>query len=175
MARWKLTEDHYLNGCPPDLDACEWEYKETDRTNGRERRKRFVVPFYAVADSIVCYAGKGQPSDIVFTGAPTPSMEPLDDEARTISKEWEPRWQHPIESLPGQGFSASLLSGLERQLAELSAKTPAPVVQSGVSKEEFDALKEQLALLLAEKAEREATKSAEVKPSGVGPIKRKVA
>lgn len=170
MARWELTEPHYLNGCPPDLEAVEWEYKETDRTTGRERRKRFEVPFYAESGTTVCYEGKGQPSDTVFRGDPTPSMTPLDDEARAISKEWEPRWQHPIESLPGQGFSASLLSNLERQLNELAAKSPTPIAQSGVSKEEFDALKEQLAALMAEKAEREA------KPvPSAGAIKRKVA
>ena len=35
MARWKLTEAHYLFGYPPDLEEVEWEYKEVDRLTGR--------------------------------------------------------------------------------------------------------------------------------------------
>jgi hypothetical protein len=156
-----LTEPHYLFGYPPDLEAVEWEYKETDRINGRERRKRFKVPFYFETDTIVCYEGKGQPNDSIFEGTPTPAMEPLDEEAKAISAKHSHAWQHPIESLPGQGFSASLLTNLEKQLAELTSKMPAPAVtvtESGVSREEFAQLQAQLAELMAQNAELQAPK-----------------
>lgn len=163
MARWKLDEAHYLFGYPPDLEdtVVEWEYKETDRINGRERRKRFKVPFYFEAETIVCLEGKGQPTDSIFEGPPTPAMVPLDDEAKAISAQHSKSWIHPIESLPGQGFSASLLSGLERQLNELSSKMPAPsaAIADGVSKEEFELLKEQFAQLMAQNAELQAIKA----------------
>ena len=160
MARWKLQEAHYLFGRPPDLDEVEWEYKETDRVNGRERRKRFKVPFYFDAETIVCLEGKGLPTDSIFEGTPTPAMEPLDEEAKALSATHAGSWQHPIESLPGQGFTASLLGSLEKQVAELASKMPhpSPVVASGVSKEEFEALKEQLAQLMAQNAELMAAK-----------------
>lgn len=160
MARWKLTEPHYMHGRPPDLEAVEWEYKETDRLNGRERRKRFVVPYYFETDTIVCYEGKGQRDDSIFEGPPTPAMEPLDDEAKAISAKHSAGWQHPIESLPGQGFTASLLSGLEKQLAELTSRMPVPttVVESGVSREEFEELQVQFAALMAQNAELQAAK-----------------
>lgn len=161
MARWKLTEPHYLHGYPPDLDIVEWEYKEVDRVNGRERRKRFKVPFYFETDTIVCHVGKGQPNDSVFEGPPGPAMEPLDDEARKISAEYAGQWVHPIESLPGQGFSASLLGSLEKQISELSLKipSPSPVSQSGVSRAEFEQLQSQLAELMAQNAELQAQKA----------------
>ncbi len=170
MARWKLNEPHYLLGYPPDLpDGVEWEYKETDRINGRERRKRFKVPFYFDNETIVCHEGKGLPTDFVFEGDPTPAMEPIDDEAKALSAKHAKSWIHPIESLPGQGFTASLLGGLEKQLAELSAKMPVPattVTESGVSRIEFEALQAQLAELMAQNAELQAVKK---------PIGRRVA
>lgn len=160
MARWQLVEAHYLNGYPPDLseEGVEWEYKETDRTSGRERRKRFKVPFYCDAQSIVCWGGRGQPSDTVFEGNPTHSMIPLDAEAKEISAKME----KPLsidDFLPGQ-FSASMLTSLEKQLADLMNKMPTMLVgqpqtvaSSGVSKEEFEVVKNQLAELMAQNAE----------------------
>jgi len=162
MARWRLTEAHYIYGHPPDLEITEWEYKEMDRANGRERRKRFKVPFYFDVDTVVCYEGRGLPTDSVFEGEPTPGMEPLDEEAKGISAKHAHKWVHPIDSLPGQGFSASLLSSLENQITELSKQLPSapvPVAQAGVSKEEFEALKSQLAELMAQNAELQADKA----------------
>lgn len=167
MARWQLMEDHYLPGYPPDLaeDGVEWEYKETDRITGREKRKRFKVPFYMPKESTVCHRGKGLPTDTVFFGDPTPSMTPLDDEAREISGRFTEAWKHPIESLPANGFSEYLLEGLNKKLDALSALSPQPVAQSSVSKEEFEELKAQLAALMAEKL-------AEKDPSPVKGIRR---
>lgn len=159
MARWRLRVAHYLNGHPPDMDIVEWEYKETNRTNGREMRKRYKVPFYMDEGTIVCHEGKGQPDDTVFEGEPGPDMDPIDAEAKAISAKLAHKWKHPIEDLQGQGFSASLLSSLERQVAELASNMPQPPVAvptSGVSKAEFDQLKEQLAALMAQNAEIQA-------------------
>jgi hypothetical protein len=164
MARWRLNEAHYLNGHPPDLEITEWEYKETDRVNGRERRKRFKVPFYFDAETIVCHEGKGLDGDFIFEGEPTPSMTPIDEEARRISNECREKhpykWNHPIDSLEGQFSSASMLGSLEKQLQEAIMRipaAPAPAVSSGVSKEEFEAMKEQLAQLMAQNAELQAS------------------
>lgn len=165
MARWRLNEPHYLFGYPPDLsdEGVEWEYKETDRINGRERRKRFKVPFYFERETEVCWEGKGRREDFVFEGPPTPSMEPLDDEAREISASYSSQWQHPIESLPGQGYSDALLGALTAQLDRLASTTsPSPVASNAVSREEFDRLANQLAEVMAKNAELEA------KPKAVG-------
>ena len=159
MARWKLNEAHYLFGYPPDLaeEGTQWEYKETDRISGRERRKRFKVPFYFPADTVVCQEGKGQKDDFVFEGDPTPAMEPIDAEARAISEELRPNWKDPMgeEVFPGQGIGDAIALGFEKQIEKLlSLKAPAPVSTSGVSREEFDALRAQLAEMMAQKAEQ---------------------
>ncbi len=159
MARWKLTEAHYLNGHPPDLDETEWEYKEIDRISGREKRKRFKVPFYFEEGTIVCLEGQGQEGDFTFEGEPTPGMTPLDAEAKRISADHAHKWVHPIEALPGQGFADALVTSFEKQMAELAQRLPSPpvpVAQAGVSKEEFEIVKNQLAALMARNAELEA-------------------
>ena len=160
MARWELTEDHYLFGYPPDLaeEGTEWEYKETDRISGREKRKRFKVPFYFDKGTIVCHEGKGQNGDFVFEGPPTPAMTPLDAEAKAISAEHAEQWVNPMgeEAFPGQGFGDAIAKGFEKQIERLlSLKAPAPVEMTGVSREEFDALRTQLAELMARNAELE--------------------
>lgn len=175
MARWQLTEDHYIK-VRRRSRPTEWEYQETDRLTGETDRTRFVVPLYCEEKMIISSAGCGLPSDngkmgpIEFDGdpIPTPAMTPLDAEAEAISASYRDRWINPIESMPAQGgFNSALLSSLERQLAEVASRLPAPgpVTNVGVTKEEFDALKEQLAQLLAVKAERD------VEPKG----KRRVA
>jgi hypothetical protein len=176
MARWKLTEDHYIFAKVFN-EETEWEYKETDRITGRERRRRFKVPLYCNAGSVVAHEGSEQEHDnlgpggkgigpIVFEGKPTPSMLPIDDEAKRISAELAKSWEHPIESLPGQGFGQELLASLQKEFAAAAAKTPAPiVVAEGVSKEEFEEMKLQLAALMAKNAELEATKKAPARRS----------
>jgi hypothetical protein len=145
------------------LEAVEWEYKETDRVSGRERRKRYGVQMYCEPETIVSRGESAQAGDFVYEGPPTPSMEPLDAEARAITNEHKASWNHPIESLPGQGFSASLLGALEAQVQEAIRNPKAPPLGvGGVSKEEFELLKEQLAELMAKNAELVSTKKAEI-------------
>lgn len=109
MARWRLRNGHYIN-ILTDGKPAEWEYKEVDRSTGKAGRKIFYVPTLLDPndsadrnypdDIIVCHEGKGLPRDYIFTGEPTPDMEPLDEEAEKISEGLRDKWEHPIESLP---------------------------------------------------------------------------
>ena len=166
MARWRLTAPHYLN-----VPGTEWEHKETDQSTGKQARKVFLVPALLNPDTasdcnypgeiIVCYDGKGQGRDIVFEGDPTPDMEPLDEEAEAISATFRAQWQHPIESLApnGESYSSDLLRMLEAQLLKAGKGEAAQAVpNSGVSREEFEALQAQLAALMAQNAELTAAK-----------------
>lgn len=106
MARWQLTEPHYLN----TVDT-KWEFETKNRTTGRSERKQFRVPLHLdpnieadwnytdrvgnnIVDGkvVVCWEGKGEDRDIVFEGDPTPGMLPLDDEAKAVSEKfaWKP-------------------------------------------------------------------------------------
>lgn len=162
MARWRLTQPHYLKAIR-DGEKTEWRYEETNRDTGRTARKVFEVPLflnpndpadhnYRELGAVIVAQGKVQPRDIIFEGPPTPDMEPLDDEAQAISDAEAVNWQHPIESLPGN-YSASLLTGLERQLAALIAERPIqPVSVKGVDPSEFEALKDTVQKLMDQNA-----------------------
>lgn len=152
MARWRLTESHYLNS-----PGTKWRYSEID-SNGEAVEHNFVVPrlmdikdprHHTDKDAgviVVCYEGKGQPSDRVFVGDPTPSMEPLDEEAREISARYEGKWKHAIDSLPAQGFGNELLGALQAQLAAVAAtQSPSSMApNTAIKAEEFSALKTQV-------------------------------
>jgi len=147
MARWLLTEPPYLN-----VPGTRWEYKETDRTSGKQKSMTLPVPAFldprdeadwnysqksgpfqaeqgfTVLESfgiVVCYEGKGQGRDIIFVGPPTPGMLPLDTEAKKISDKESPKWIHPIEGLPGT-FSDNLLESLQMQVAAVASKASVP-------------------------------------------------
>lgn len=160
MARWRLREAHYIFA-QQFGEKTEWEYSETDRITGRERRKRFDVPLYCDVGQIVCRPGSEiDDRDIIFEGPPTPGMDPLDDGAKAESKLHEKNWIHPIDSLDGNFSAKDLLSSLQAQFAAAAAAAPhAPaLVAEGVSKEEFEQLKEQMAQLMAQNAELKAKK-----------------
>lgn len=106
MARWRLTEPHYLK-----VDGIKWEYTEVERVTGRPKRKQFSVPLYLnpnYEDDIKAY-GQGDdgiivsdghnpgPKDVIFIGSPTPSMLPLDEEAKAISAKFVKSWSPPTE------------------------------------------------------------------------------
>lgn len=134
--RWRLAAPHYLN-----VEGTTWEYKEIDRTTGRQKLVKFPVPLHLdpdqpadwshkhgndIGEIIVAYSGTDDPKDIVFTGPPTPDMVPLNDEAKKISAEFASKWRHPIESLSGT-YADELLKELDKQVAE--ARNKANTVQ----------------------------------------------
>lgn len=169
MARWKLNSSHYINITGPDDLKGEWEYEEQNRANGRKARKRYPVPlFLDVTDpltindkvnGLIIVADKYSPltpRDYIFSGPPTPEMEPLDADAQAISDAEAKNWVHPIETLPGQGYNQSMLSGLEKQLGEFLATAStgkAAPVTAGPTREEFAEMQKQLADLMAQNAE----------------------
>jgi hypothetical protein len=125
---------HYLN-----VEGEEWEYKENDRTTGREKRFRIPVPrLLDVNDPscwtnkwggqgneegevVVCHPGKGDPRDITFHGDPTPDMIPVDDEARAISATFEHRWSYKPETATSD-HSQSLIDRFQVEMAEIKSK-----------------------------------------------------
>lgn len=136
MARWKLMTNHYLN-----VPNNEWEYTETDRKTNRPIRKKFAVPRYfnildpgdwssrwgATKDNedgevIVCHEGKGESTDHVFFGDPTPDMQPIDEEAKTISASLSKKWETRPDFSPGE-YSQSLIDKFQMSMAEAQAKS----------------------------------------------------
>lgn len=133
MARWRLTAPHYLS-----VPGTVWEYKEVDRTTGKQKRVTFDVPMYLnpndpgdwnhkygqdFGEIIVSNGNDALPNDIIFSGDPTPDMVPLDPEAAKISASFAKKWKHPIESLTGS-YADVLLDQLQSEVAEARAKAP---------------------------------------------------
>ena len=172
MARWRLTQPHYLQ-----VPGTEWEYKETDRETNRQARKVYEVPLYLDprdaadwnyrSEEAIIVSNKFNPAfrrDVVFTGPPTPDMEPLDDEAKEITQGYidSGAWTNPIDSL-NMNYSQSVLSDFERRMAELLANMPnlvkpqAPPSMSlgAISVQDFEKLQKQVATLMERNAQLE--------------------
>lgn len=173
MARWKLTQPHYLNVKDAEGNGTEWEYKEVNRTTGKPVRKLYEVPrFLHTEDSsdfthpelgaiIVCLEGKGESRDLTFVGEPTPDMEPLDAEAKSISESLRSKWVAPMgeSAMPSQGgYAGARADDFLRELSAMMAtqKPSSPVAAPGVTIAEFKALQEQVAALMAKNAELQA-------------------
>ena len=142
MARWKLTEPHYLS---VPSERC--EHTTSDSRTGKPIRKMFRVPKHLDprleddwnvringmdGEIHVCYEGKDDPKypdrAIVFEGNPTPGMLPLDDEAKEVSSHfsWTPT-QGIDEDSQRQSFYARLGDTLIDQMTELKvARETAP-------------------------------------------------
>lgn len=162
MARWRLTNAHYIMATDLDGQVVEWEYTETNRTSGRPTRLRFKVPIYLDPKDPSCHnypdivvvsnrASPAFPRDYVFKGDPTPDMFPLDAEAEKISKSLaDSKWHHPIETLDGN-FSASMLKGFEQQLASAISKAGG-IPNAAVNNDRVTELEKQLAALTAQLA-----------------------
>jgi hypothetical protein len=133
--RWQLTEPHYLN-----VPGNKWELEIKNRQNGRSERKQFPVPLHLdpniesdwnyvdklgnnVIDGkiIVCWEGRGEDKDIIFSGPPTPGMLPLDDEARAESAKfsWTPT-QGLDDISQSNAFSQQLLIKFTEELKGVS-------------------------------------------------------
>ncbi|HEX4500627.1 MAG TPA: hypothetical protein VH187_05555 [Scandinavium sp.] len=169
MARWTLKDAHYLS-----VPGTEWEYQETDRETGRRLRKVFEVPLYLNpkneedwnyrSEQVIIVSNKEDPQyprDIVFTGDPTPDMEPIDEEAKKISQDYVDRgmWKHPIESL-NMTYSQSILSELEQAMVKGvvdKIQVQAPNVSAGaVTKKQFDELQATVKQLMEQNAKLQA-------------------
>lgn len=133
MARYRLREAHYLQ-----VPGTEWEQKETDQASGRQVRKVYPVPLlldpkntadcnYPGEVIVANKPSREHPRDIIFTGPPTPDMEPLDEEAEAeLAKR---NWVHPIDSLPAEGgHGALLMVDLQRQIADLQSRDQPGVI-----------------------------------------------
>lgn len=159
MARWRLTNAHYLN-----CRDTKWEYSEVDRSTGKQVRKQFDVPRYLnpgeptdwthrlgrdEGDIYVSDGKNPDPKDIIFVGSPTPDMEPIDEAAKALSASFAERWQHPIESLPGN-FTQSLLDKFQTEVAKVqSASTNTPPTGMGELMTAMAELMKQNAALIA--------------------------
>lgn len=142
MARWKLTEKHYLN-----VPGTRWEFQTVDRTTGRPQRKVFTVPLYLDPENpddcnykdgydnwiIVAYEASAEGRDIIFVGDPTPGMLPIDDEAKAISAKfkWTPTQGLDDESKENS-YQSKLLLGLIDQMADMSVKASAAPMAPGM-------------------------------------------
>lgn len=134
MARWKLTEPHYLT-----VPGTYWEQVLTDRLTQRPVRKQYPVPLHVdprlsddwnykdpdnPMDGWVIVTNKKDPAfpkDILIDQEPTPGMLPLDDEAKEISAKytWTPN-DRVLDNfnMDMNSNSAKILDGLTKQLAD---------------------------------------------------------
>lgn len=151
--RWRLITPHYLPVATlPDGTAVEWEHSETNRETGRAARKRYVVPAYLDAETIVTQEVEGarvERGDVVFTGPPSPDMDPINDEAQEITNAHRERWEHPIESLPVNGGmndkEMAFMNNMMRAFGQQAQQSESALVP----KAQYDALAERLAKLEA--------------------------
>ena len=149
MARWRLTQKHYLN-----VPGTVYEHKETSNY-GKQVRKNFTVPLFldpedpndcnynfggesrapnqnGIGEIIVAHAtGAERPRDIIFEGAPTIDMVPLDEEAIAISDSMKAQWgrSYITSDEDEGGYSNRLLLELSETLNAFnnSSKPSAPV------------------------------------------------
>jgi len=165
MARFRLTDKHYLN-----IQGCEWEEKQELQTKVRGRyrlnRKVLAVPMYLDPKQEADFNYPGEiiistkedrryPDDYI-TGPGficTVDMTPLDDEADEMMEEYKANYTgtHPIESLSGS-LSDDILAKLSRQLDSITKLQPpiAPISASELEtlKSENTELKAQISAIM---------------------------
>ena len=161
VARWRLTSAHYLN-----VPGTEWEQKETHRETGRQVRKLYPVPLLLdpkdqadwnyPGEIIVAYEGSKYPRDLIFTGLPTPDMEPLNEAAEAISVGERARYKHPIDSIPGD-YGQQVLTQLTKQLDAIISERGIPKAENAgaIPSDAFAQLQQQVAELMAKNIELE--------------------
>lgn len=147
MARWKLTEPHYLA-----VEGTKWEYSEVDRITGRPKRTQFPVPLHLdpnvdsdwthrndawSGDIIVSNGNNPDPKDLIYTGPVTPGMLPLDDEAREITaKTAKDKWKPTADLSPeaqNQSYTNQLLSGFIDEMTNLRTTAVAAPAAEGMA------------------------------------------
>jgi hypothetical protein len=169
--RWRLLAAHYLNvPTYPDGTRVEWEHKETNALNGRAVRKLFSVPLLLNPDDPNDYNYPGEiivtqevdgahclRQDLIFLGAPTRDMEPLNDAANAISDQHRARWVNPIETLPANGgMNEQEMQFMKNMMQSFAQQSPAPA-NTSVSIEAYNELKDRLAKLEALLASQQAS------------------
>lgn len=170
MARWRLNEPHYLL----TKDPTKWEYHETDRTTGRQKRVQFTVPRYFhpeqpldwnVTDGQSGYIAvsdghNAHPGDYIFEGEPTPGMWCLDDEAREISSRYADKWVVPTGPLESgeMGWAMKLTDQfiaqsdkITGQLAEAAFKPVAGMEQFMATMAKFMEQQQEMVMALTAK------------------------
>jgi hypothetical protein len=172
MARWKLIEAHYIFA-KRDGQGTEWEYKEINRANGREIRKKFQVPMhldpkvetdwthrpdgpYNDGIVVVATADTTDSHDIVIDAKDvTPGMLPMDDDARKISAKLDERVT-PIPGDENATYSERLLDKFIQQLADAKSTVTSAPATPGVEKvlESMTAMMEQNQKILQALIER---------------------
>lgn len=151
MARWRLITGHHLY-----IKGIEWEYKEVDRTTGKQIRRTFPVPQHLDPNEpsdwthkegkdagyiCVCLPGKGEAKDLEFfsdpkysrDGQPTPDMEPLDDEAKAITAKLEEVWKRGPVLDSDAPFAAGLVEQWQKDLAKLQVNSQPAAQIEGIS------------------------------------------
>ena len=145
MARWKLNQAHYLN-----ITGTKWEYSETDRITGKPKRIQFDVPTLLHPDEptswnanfirnprgellggdiIVAYEdGQHESADYIFSGAPTPEMEPIDAEAEAISAKHSKAWERPPETAGGS-YADALVVAMQQKFDKMQSSPSAVQVE----------------------------------------------
>jgi hypothetical protein len=131
MARWRLTEPHYLYTDPDTI----WERLETDTETGRQLRRQYVVPAYFHHElqqdwtdkeekgCFVCNGTNPKKGDIIFKGDPTPGMKAIDDEAKAISASLASKWNIPDSIKWGDGqYSSALADHFAEQQDKVNMK-----------------------------------------------------
>lgn len=150
MARWELTDKHYIHGNWPGEDKNSWQFTETNMETGRVARKLFTVPAF-LEKGIIVSQGERHPREFEFLGPPTPEMLPLDDDAEAISAQHRSKWMAPMDGFPTQGpggFNDAVLQRLTDALDNISRNQPiqqqTAVPVGSVSRAEFELLQAQL-------------------------------
>lgn len=184
MARWKLTEPHYLR-----VPGTKWEYTEIDRATGKPKRTQYDVPQLLdpniesdwnyrydqwSGDIIISDGHEAQPKDIIFVGPVTPGMLPLDDEAKAISAQaakglWKPTAGLDPES-QNTSFSAQLLSGMIDKMTAVQAG-----IQQGAAIPGMDEFMQSMKGMMEKQTEILAmlTQATLAKPASSGTINRR--
>jgi hypothetical protein len=182
MARWKLTEPHYLN-----VPGNEWEQVVNDPVTQRPIRKKFPVPTHLdprVVDDwnhksrdgmdgeiTVAWKDKGEPGDIIFVGPPTPGMLPLDDEARAESAKFSWTATQTVSDgwIPDETTeSGKILGRLMKQLADSTVS--APQAPAGFEKfmEAMAQMMQQQTMLLQKILDKNAASEFEAQAKALG-------
>lgn len=161
MARWKLNLAHYLMTDPPS----QVEFKETDRNTGRQARKVYDIPTYLDPkdpascnypdEVVVCNGNNPQGRDIIFKGDPTADMEPIDDEAKKISKSFidSGRWAKREDGIE---YGESLIKTFMEKISQLQIGSAPPVAVPAIDPEAFATLQAQVKLLTEQNAKLQA-------------------